>query len=151
MKTNTLLTFFTIILLISNLFIIREKNKEINNLRLKIQTKAQINELDFDIVTATIYNCTEFQTDNTPLITASGKTIYTHNIDLIRYCAVSRDLLHKYPYGTKIQVYGAGKYDGVWNVEDTMNKRYNNCIDFLVPETDKLNKFFNVKIYKIEL
>jgi hypothetical protein len=40
--------------------------------------------------------------------------------------------------------------DGLWRVEDTMNRRYANChkIDFLVGTDVKTGKWNNVRVYR---
>jgi hypothetical protein len=43
-------------------------------------------------------------------------------------------------------VEGAGEMDGVWQIQDVMNPRYKNYIDFLVENDRKLGKWHNVKI-----
>jgi hypothetical protein len=45
-----------------------------------------------------------------------------------------------------IEVQGAGDLDGVWEIQDVMNKRYTNSIDFLVENTRRLGKWKGVKI-----
>lgn len=78
------------------------------------------------------------QTDDSPLYTGSGKYIDTIKLKkkLFRWCAVSPDLLKrfggKYRYGDKIYVKYPTQYRGVWTINDCMNKRYRNKIDFLV-------------------
>lgn len=107
---------------------------------------------NLDTVTATIYHAVASQCNNEPLITASGKrissteTAYQH-----RYLAVSRDLLSKYPYGTKVIISNCPTVhlNGVWDVQDTMNERYKNCIDFLVNPTMKTGKWTEVNICKV--
>tara|TARA_R110002012_G_scaffold60605_5_gene158597 strand:+ start:12636 stop:13166 length:531 start_codon:yes stop_codon:yes gene_type:complete len=74
--------------------------------------------------TATVYNMEASQCDSTPDICADGtRASYDKRI-----IAVSRDQLERWggniKYGDKLRVTGAGKHDGVWNVHDTMNKRY---------------------------
>ena len=74
--------------------------------------------------TATVYNIEESQTDSTPDICADGtKAGYDKRI-----IAVSREQLERWGgrirYGDRVRVTGAGKHDGVWNVHDTMNRRY---------------------------
>ena len=47
-----------------------------------------------------------------------------------------------FDYGDYIIVEGCnGKYDGIWQVKDTMNERFRNRIDFLQSKGTKLNKF----------
>tara|TARA_R110000803_G_scaffold51337_1_gene106198 strand:- start:10629 stop:11177 length:549 start_codon:yes stop_codon:yes gene_type:complete len=73
---------------------------------------------------ATVYNMEASQCDSTPGICADGtRASYSKRI-----VAVSRDQLERWggavSYGDKLRVTGAGKHDGIWNVHDTMNKRY---------------------------
>ena len=99
------------------------------------------------LVTATVYNAVPGQTDDTPFITASGAYISEENA--INHCwvAVSRDLeAEGFKMGSKILVKGTGMYDGVWTIQDRMNKRWENKIDFLVNEDIKLGKWDNLKI-----
>ena len=61
--------------------------------------------------------------------------------------AVSRDLeQHGFVFGTKVLVEGAGQLDGIWTVEDRMNKRWTKRIDFLVNKDVKGGKWNKVKI-----
>ena len=54
-------------------------------------------------------------------------------------------------YGDYVVIEGIdGKYDGVWQIKDTMNERITNTIDFLCSRGTKPFKFENVKIYKLE-
>ena len=48
-------------------------------------------------------------------------------------------------FGAKVLVEGAGELDGVWTVQDRMNKRWKNRIDFLV-DYDVYGKYYDVKI-----
>jgi 3D (Asp-Asp-Asp) domain-containing protein len=50
--------------------------------------------------------------------------------------------------GTKVRVSGT-KYDGVYVVEDKMNKRYKKRIDILINVDMKIGKWDNVVITKI--
>lgn len=78
------------------------------------------------------------QTDDSPLYCGSGKYIDTVKLKkgLIRWIAVSPDLLKrfggKYRYGDTIFIKEPVKYRGKWVVNDCMNKRYKNKVDFLV-------------------
>lgn len=99
------------------------------------------------LVTATIYHADPSQTDSTPFITASNKTINKDNPGGHRWIAVSRDLeALGFVFGTYVCVEGAGKMDGVWRVEDRMNKRWTRRIDFLVDQKMTGGKWENVKI-----
>lgn len=102
------------------------------------------------VVNASVYHAKEGQCDDTPLITASGAKIsdaskaYEH-----RYIAVSRDLLATFPYGTRVEISGCGELDGVYRVEDTMNKRYAHQIDILINEDMKIGRWSGVRIRKL--
>ena len=107
-------------------------------------------------VTATMYHPVKGQTDKTPHITADGTRIDTRNAGKYRFVALSRDLLDRwggpFNYGDYIIVEGCnGKYDGIWQVKDTMNKRFNNRIDFLCSKGTSPVKFDNAVIYKYDV
>ena len=98
-------------------------------------------------VVATIYHADPAQTNADYLTTASLKTINEANPQGHRWIAVSRDLeKHGFVFGTRVCVEGAGQLSGVWTVEDRMNKRWTNRIDFLVNKELKGGKWTNVKI-----
>ena len=106
-----------------------------------------LNTLKALLVTATIYHATPEQTDSTPDITASNKKIDLSNPLKHRWIAVSRDLEAKgLTFGVKVCVTGAGDLDGVWTVQDRMNKRWKHRIDFLVNEDLKGGKWENVRV-----
>ena len=102
------------------------------------------------IVTATVYHAVEEQCDTDCLTTASGAKIASvESAYDYRYIAVSRDLLDVFPYGTKVEVSGCGELDGVYEVQDTMNRRYNGYIDLLINPDMKGGKWNGVRIKKI--
>ena len=110
-----------------------------------------LNTLKILLVTATIYHATPEQTDSTPHITASNKIIDLSNPLKHRWIAVSRDLEAKgLTFGVKVCVTGAGDLDGIWTVQDRMNRRWTNRIDFLVNEDLKGGKWENVRIEIID-
>lgn len=117
----------------------------------RVQEVVVDSEVDVYVVTATVYHAVEGQCDDSPLVTASGAkissadTAYDH-----RYIAVSRDLLDVFPYGTKVEVSGCGELDGIYWVEDTMNKRYKGYIDLLINPDMKGGKWEGVRIKKVE-
>jgi len=90
-----------------------------------------------EYVVITAYTPSVWETDSTPFITASGKRISEAHV------AVSRDLLSKFPFGTKVKIFipdknlpGCGKkvIGKTWivrHVEDTMNKRHSKKIDLV--------------------
>lgn len=81
------------------------------------------------VVHSTAYNSTLGQTDSTPFITATGTHVRPGVV------ALSRDLLGRFPYGTRITLEDlSGRYsnflrDRVFVVEDTMNVRIGNTVD----------------------
>jgi 3D (Asp-Asp-Asp) domain-containing protein len=101
------------------------------------------------IVTATVYNADPKQCNADYLTTASLKKIDRVNPSKHRWIAVSRDLEKLgYTFGTEVIVECCCEYDGVWTVEDRMNKRYTKRIDFLVDNHIKLGKWDSVTIRK---
>lgn len=99
-------------------------------------------------VTLTVYHPVESQCDNTPLITANGTKIDLEKLKNgeIKYCAVSRDLLKEFPYGSMIYIDGYEEY----KVVDTMNKRITNTVDILQDENEPIFKLLDVKITKMD-
>lgn len=99
------------------------------------------------IVVATVYNAVPSQTDSTPLITASNKRIDANNPGKHRWIAVSRDLeKYGFTFGVEVCIENAGDMNGIWTVEDRMNKRFTNKIDFLVDNEIMLGKWTDVVI-----
>lgn len=102
------------------------------------------------VVTATVYNAVVEQTNSDPGHTASMFKLDLKNPYKHRIIAVSRDLLTKFPMGTKVRIEGTGRYDGIWYVEDKMNKRYSKRIDLLINVDMPIGKWNNVTIAKIK-
>jgi 3D (Asp-Asp-Asp) domain-containing protein len=104
-----------------------------------------------ELVIITAYTPSVWETDSTPFITASGKRISEAHV------AVSRDLLQKFPFGTKVKIFipdknlsscgkeVIGKRFIVRQVEDTMNKRYYKKIDLVFFSREKAIKFGKCK------
>lgn len=94
-----------------------------------IQTK----EIPYKKLKATYYNPVQNQCDGNPLITATGYRISLRKLKKgkLKVVALSRDLLKEYPYNSEIYVHYPVHLRGCWKVEDTMNKRFSNRIDFL--------------------
>ena len=99
-----------------------------------------------DTVTATTYKLTAAENGPYGNHLASGFIANSKHPGLNRVIAVSRDLLKQYPFHSYVIVKGAGKFDGVWRVEDIMNKRFTKRIDLLIDWKVKHNKFNNVII-----
>ena len=101
-------------------------------------------------VTVTTYNPTTEQCDSTPNITADGTTIKPWRATDYRYVALSRDLLSRwggpFEYGDYIVIEGTGKWDGIYQVRDTMNPKWTNRVDILT--TNSRFKYNNITMYK---
>ena len=105
----------------------------------------------------TIYNPTIRQCDLTPLVTANNVKIDTKKLynQEIRWMALSRDLLKRwngdFNYGDTITLTSGDKdIDGLWIIQDTLNKRYKNHGDLLFDSrVRKLGKWTNVMISKL--
>ena len=102
-------------------------------------------------VEATVYNAVPEQCDNNPIYTASMFRLDTTNVYSHRIIAMERTFMSELglKYGDIVKVEGTGKWDGVWQIQDTMNKKYagRKKIDFLVPNHIKYGKWSDVKLY----
>ena len=101
-------------------------------------------------VTVTTYNPTRQQCDSTPNITADGTRINPRKATQYRYVALSRDLISRwggpFDYGDYIVIEGTGKWDGVYQVRDTMNPKWVKRVDILT--TNSRFKYNNITMYK---
>ena len=99
-------------------------------------------------VTVTTYNPTVAQCDNTPNITADGTRIKPWKATQYRYVALSRDLLSRwggpFDYGDYIVIEGTGKWDGVYQVRDTMNPKWVKRVDILKTPGTKQFKYTDI-------
>jgi 3D (Asp-Asp-Asp) domain-containing protein len=102
-----------------------------------------------EMVTATVYNAVPEQTNSDPGHTASMFKLDLLNPYKHRIIAVSRDLLIKFPMGTRVIVEGTS-YDGIYTVRDKMNKRYTKRIDLLINVGMRVGKWDEVVITKID-
>ena len=109
----------------------------------------EADKIAFD-VTVTTYNPTRQQCDSTPNITADGTKINPKRATQYRYVALSRDLLSRwggpFDYGDYIVIEGTGKWDGVYQVRDTMNPKWVKRVDILT--TNSRFKYNNITMYK---
>ena len=107
------------------------------------------------IVTVTMYEPVSYQTDSTPNILADGTRIRVHKASEYRFIAVSRNLLKRHggwlDYGDFVLLKGTNHKDGVYQVRDTMNKRFVNRIDILESVNVKPYKFDKAEIVKTDL
>ena len=104
-------------------------------------------------VEGTVYNAVPEQCDNDPIHTASMfrlnlDDVYSHKI-IAMESTFMKTLGLK--YGDVVKVEGTGQWDGVWQIQDTMNPRFagQKKIDFLVPENITLGKWNTIKLYSL--
>jgi hypothetical protein len=118
-----------------------------------------IDEPEFFVLeTLTIYNPTEGQCDSSPLITASNAQIDIEKLrrQEIRWMALSRNLLTKwngkFQYGDTVMLKaGDPTIDGLWVINDNMNKRFKDRGDLLFhSDTRKGGLWKNVKVAKLD-
>lgn len=104
-----------------------------------------------DHTVATVYNAVEAQCNGNPLVTASRYRIDPDKISELRILAMERTMMAEFSlsYGDIVRVEGAGAYDGLWQIQDTMNKRFKgqHKIDFLVPSSVRTGKWRDVKVF----
>jgi 3D (Asp-Asp-Asp) domain-containing protein len=105
-----------------------EENKTLKDKLHKYETEGMS-------VTVTMYQPLRYQTDSTPNILADGTRIRTQDASNYKFIAVSRNLLKRFggwlDYNDFILLKGTDGKDGVYQVRDTMNKRFVNRIDIL--------------------
>jgi 3D (Asp-Asp-Asp) domain-containing protein len=115
----------------------------------EVRMNKAITEFVSEIVTVTTYIPSVEECDSTPHITASGFKIDTLNPERHKIIAVSRDLKHKWKFGTKVKVLGIGKYSGIYTIKDVMNRRFKKRIDILIGKQSRQFKYTGIRIYKI--
>ena len=102
---------------------------------------------------ATVYNAIPAQCNGDFGHTASMFTLNLDDVLSHRIIAMERTFMAKLglKYGDIVKIKGTNGYDGVWQIQDTMNKRYKgmNKIDILVPNNITKGQWDNVKIYKL--
>jgi hypothetical protein len=103
---------------------------------------------------ATVYNAVAGQCNPDYGRTASMFRLNIKNPYSHRIIAIERTMMDKYglQMGDVVYLEGVGKYDGVWQVQDKMNKRFAGMdkIDLLVNGDTKTGKWDNVKIYTLK-
>ncbi len=103
---------------------------------------------------ATVYNAVAEQCNDDCGRTASMFRLNLKNPYSHRIIAIERTMMDRYglQMGDVVYLEGVGKYDGVWQVQDKMNKRFAGMdkIDLLVNNDTKTGKWDNVKIYTLK-
>ena len=103
-------------------------------------------------VTVTMYHPGPEQTDSTPNITADGTVFRIENASDYRYIAVSQNMLIRnggfLDYGDWVVV-SAGEKSGLYQVRDTMHRRWINRIDILESPGVRPYKYNNASLQKL--
>lgn len=103
---------------------------------------------------ATVYNAVAGQCNPDYGRTASMFRLNLKNPESHRIIAIERTMMDRYglQMGDVVYLEGVGEYDGVWQVQDKMNKRFAGMdkIDLLVNGDTKTGKWDNVKIYTLK-
>jgi hypothetical protein len=110
-------------------------------------------ELIADDVIATVYNAEPKQCNNDVTHTASMFRLNLSDVLSHKIIAMERTMMKEFglKYGDVVKIEGTGKWDGEWQIQDTMNKRFagQHKIDILIPKSEGLGKWNNVKVYKL--
>ena len=100
---------------------------------------------------ATVYNAVPGQCNNDVLHTASMFKLNLKDVLSQRVIAMERTFMKELglKYGDVVFLEGTGQWDGPWQIQDTMNKRFAGMhkIDILVPRNIRNGKWNGVKIY----
>lgn len=103
---------------------------------------------------ATVYNAIPAQCNGDFGHTASMFRLDLYNVLSQRVIAMERTFMKELgvKYGDVVYITGTGKWDGVWQIQDTMNKRFagKHKIDILVPENIKYGQWENVNLYVLK-
>ena len=163
MNKNTILLGIAIVLItyangiVSTKFL-SDKNIQLQSLvdeNKRLAEKLDEYETEGMHVTVTMYHPVREQTDSTPNILADGTRIKTDKASNYKFIAVSRNLLKRWggwlDYGDFILLKGTNGKDGVYQVRDTMNKRWVNRIDILESPGTNPYKFETAQIFRNNL
>lgn len=104
-------------------------------------------------VEATVYNAVPEQCDSDPSHTASMFRLNLDDVYSHKIIAMERTFMRDLglEYGDVVKIEGTGRWDGIWQIQDTMNKRFagQKKIDILVPNEIKKGKWNTVKLYTL--
>lgn len=100
--------------------------------------------------TATVYHACKKECNDDFLHTASSYVIVPEAVAGQRILAMERTMMDRYGirYGDIVLLEGVGRLDGVWQVQDTMHKRFagQEKVDLLVPESVRSEKWTDVRV-----
>lgn len=106
-----------------------------------------------DDVLTTVYNAEPKQCNADVTHTASMFRLNLNDVLSHRIIAMERTMMAEFglKYGDVVRIEGTGKWDGEWQIQDTMNKRFaeQHKIDILIPKSEGLGQWKNVKVYKL--
>lgn len=156
---NKYLTLFGCIICVGLLLRIHLIKERINHLIIENKTQDSLfQNLYYSIidsfekkaflVTATTYNATKNQCDNSPDRTACNFKIDMNNPFKHRIIGLSRDLLENFYYGEHVILQNCGKYSGEYVVADCGNKRLIRTVDILINRNMIGGKFENAVLIK---
>ena len=101
----------------------------------------------------TVYHAKESQCNADVQHTASMFKLDLTNPESHKIVAMERTMMKEYGlrYGDLVKIEGTGQRDGVYQIQDTMNKRFKgkHKIDILINNDSSLGIWKNVKIYKL--
>ena len=137
--------------------IISDAKKEVSNLINNIENEIVTIDGEWILVAneveATVYNAVPSQCDDDPTYTASMFRLDLNDVYSHKIIAMERTFMKKLglKYGDVVKVEGTGRWDGIWQIQDTMSTRFagQKKIDFLVPQHVYRGKWNDVKIYSL--
>lgn len=104
-------------------------------------------------VIGTVYNAVPEQCDDDCGVTASGFRLNLFDVFSHRIIAMERTFMKKLglEFGDLVKIEGTGKYDGVFQVQDLMNKRFSGMkkIDLLLPKEVKYGQWDDLTLYTL--
>jgi len=102
---------------------------------------------------ATVYHAVPAQCNDDVKNTASMFQLNLKDPESHKIIAMERTMMKQYglKYGDLVKIEGTGSRDGVYQIQDTMNKRFagKHKIDFLINLDSKIGKWNGVKVYKL--
>ena len=132
--------------------VVGEIQNEIGNAVKKNKLQEQWTLIADDVI-ATVYNAEPRQCDADVTHTASMFRLNLNDVLSHRIIAMERTMMAEFglKYGDVVRIEGTGKWDGEWQIQDTMNKRFagQHKIDILIPKSEGMGQWKNVKVYKL--
>lgn len=136
-----------------------QQRQQIENIAEMSTTEKQVSvenpwELICGQAIATVYNAVPSQCDADCGITANMFRLNLNDVYSHRVLAIERTMMDRYglKMGDVVRLEGVGEHDGLWQIQDKMNKRFAGMdkIDLLLPGDIRHGKWDNVKIYALK-